>query len=154
MADTDVQDPPEREAESTQDAPAAENGRRPIDKIRQATRDKRRSIEVEDWDLTLYFAPLTTADVEAIDAAMEDDGIDPQKNQHDRRIRQLIEKAELEDGTKAFRPGDAHYLKTEADYMTLQRVIGAMYKSTLPMSEEGIDEAKKDSGMTPTSGSD
>jgi len=120
---------------------------RPIDKIRRATRDRRRSIEIEAWDLTLYFGPLTTSDVEAVDAAMEDDGRDPQSHSQERRIRLLIEKAELEDGSPAFRPGDRHYLYNEADYTLLNQVVAFMYQSAV----SSVDEAVGKSRMTPTS---
>lgn len=115
---------------------------RPIDKIRQASRDQRRSIEVEGWGLELFFRPLTTADIEAVDASMRDDGKAPEEHRQDRRIRLLVEKAELEDGSRAFRPGDIHHLKQEADYVVLQRVIGFMYKAAVPTVEAGKDESE------------
>jgi len=122
---------------------------RPIDRIRQATRDRRQRVPVEPWDLVLYFGPLTTSDVAAVEAAMEDDGRDPQEHTQERRLRLLIEKAELEDGSRAFRPGDLHYLKTEADYVTLQQVVAKMFTAAV-----SVDEAKKGSGRIETSETD
>lgn len=148
MSETEVQEQEteQQPASATPEPDARDSGLRPIDRIRKATRARRRKIEVEDWGVTLYFGTLTTADVEAVDAAMEDDGKQPEKNSQERRLRLLIEKAELEDGSRAFRPGDLHHLRSEADYMTLQRVIGFMYNSML-----SVDAAKKDSAGTPTS---
>jgi len=126
-----------------------QEGPRPIDRIRQATRDRRQRVPVEPWDLVLYFGPLTTSDVEAVEAAMEDDGRDPQEHTQERRLRLLIEKAELEDGSRAFRPGDLHHLKSEADYVTLQQVVAKMFTAAV-----SVDEAKKDSGRIETSETD
>lgn len=122
---------------------------RPIDRIRQKTRDRRQRVEVEDWDLILYFGPLTTADVEAVEASLRDDGKDPDEHRTERRLRLLVEKAELEDGSSAFRPGDVHHLRNEASYVTLQQVIGKMFRAAVD-----VDEAKKESVENPTSGSD
>ena len=85
----------------------------PIDKVVAAHKKRRRSLEVPEWDLTLYFGPLVMADMQAVaDRMKKSDGIeDPTKSEQDRRIYLLIEKAELKDGTRAFQYGDRMTLK-------------------------------------------
>lgn len=126
--------------------------KRPIDRIRASYKGRRRPIEMEDWDLTLYFGPLTTADMEAVEERMRDElGEEPEKHRHTKNLLLLIHKAELEDGSRAFTFGDMHYLKTEADYTKIQRLVAHMYSSSLgPLDPES---AKKKSEKTEDSGS-
>lgn len=120
-----------------------ENGPRFIDKLRERHRRKRREIEVPGMDEVLYATPLTTADVRSVEARMEDRGLDPDKNEHERRALILIQKAELEDGSPAFRSGDMNFLLEEVDYITLQRLFAGVMTSTVD-----LEEAKKGSATT------
>lgn len=132
----------------------AQGGTRAIDKVRAAYRNRRRKEEVPEWDMTLYFGPLTTADNEAVDLRMQDeDGLDPEVRKYDRRIYLLIHKAELEDGSRAFDFGDFHYLKNEADFMVLSRLWAVMFQGALQIGED-VEAAKKKSEETGSSGSD
>lgn len=124
---------------------------KPIDRIRKAYRDRRRSIEVPEWDgLELFFSPLTTADVAAADDRMQDrDGKEPAKHRHERNIYLLIATAELEDGSPAFRLGDKAFLMTEAEYAVIQRLVGFLYSTS--MSADSVEDAKGKSEATPGS---
>lgn len=124
---------------------------RAIDAVRGAYRSKRRSCPVPEWGLTLHFGPLTTDDIIAVEQRLGmEEGADKQPDYAWRkRILLLIHKAELDDGSKAFSFGDEHYLRTESDFLILQRVTGFMYGASLSLEQE-----KKESATTPTSGSD
>lgn len=126
-----------------------DDGPRFIDKLRERHREQRREIEVPGMEETLYAAPLTTADIQAVEDRMEAKGLDPEKNEHERRALILIQKAELEDGSPAFRSGDLRFLLNEVDYMTLQRLYAGVMTSTVD-----LESAKKESESTPPSDSD
>lgn len=116
---------------------------RPIDKVLKARLDGRRHIHVPEWDLDLYFSTLTTNDMIAVADRMKEEGRDAAANDYERRIVLLIQKAELEDGTKAFTFGDRMALMESADWDVLQRVVAFMYRSALSVTSS--DEAKKKS---------
>lgn len=134
-----------------------------IDRVIKAHKDARRPIRVPEWPdengepTVLYFPPLTTAAVEAADARMEDDGLDPRKRELDRKFYLLVHQAELEDGEKAFRIGDITHLKDKGQYTLFMRLVAFMYKSdidaTAVSAEELLEAAKKKSGQTETSDS-
>lgn len=125
-----------------------DEGPRFIDKLREQHKEQRRKIEVPGMEETLYATPLTTADIQAVEDRMEDRGWDPDENEHERRALILIQKAELEDGTPAFRSGDLRFLLNEVDYMTLQRLYAGVMTSTVD-----LESAKKESESTPPSDS-
>lgn len=117
-------------------AKAAAKKMRAIDKVRKGvTRRRRKFGPIKLWDnLELWFGPLTTDDMEAVDSRLVDEGFeDPlaEKNRHRRNILLLIHKAEDKDGSKAFQFGDEHYLRTEADYLIMQTMIAFMYESAI-----------------------
>lgn len=123
---------------------------RPIDRVVQARRQARRSIVVPEWDgLALYFSPVTTLDVQAVHDRMREDGRDAEQNQLEKRVILLIQKAELEDGSRAFEFGDRIALMENAEWSVLMRVIGFMYESALSGADR--DEAKKKSVTGETS---
>ena len=126
---------------------------RPIDMVRQSYASARRSIVIPEWaGLELFFFPLTTADQEAIEARMRDEeGLIPEDRSLDKRIYLVIAKAQLEDGTPAFKFGEFGYLKKEADFLVLNRVVTAMYSASMPMHDS--EAAKKKLEETPTSDS-
>jgi|GEM_PF-1209238 len=127
---------------------------RPIDLIKKARHNNRRSVEVSEWGVTLYFTPLTTNDILAVEERMsEEDGKDPNKNQLEKRVYLLIQKAELEDGSRAFTWGDRIELLESAEWAVLQRVIAFMYASSV--SGPGtLEDAKKKSEKTEPSSDD
>lgn len=126
-----------------------DEGPRFIDRLRERHREQRREIEVQGMEETIYASPLTTADIQAVEDRMEDRGWDPEENEHERRCLILIQKAELEDGSPAFRSGDLRFLLNEVDYMTIQRLYAGVMTSTVD-----LESAKKESGTTPPSDSD
>ena len=79
--------------------PEEKTGERPIDRVRQAYGGATRSMKVPEWGgLELFFGPLTTADMEAVDAR------DP-KSSYDRNLILLIYKAKDADGKPLFGMG-------------------------------------------------
>lgn len=128
-----------------------------IDRIVQIRKDTRRRIEVPEWAKdgeaapVLYFAVLTTADVTAVrDRMINNDGRDPEKHRDEERVNLLIQKAELEDGARAFEWGHRDHLLQNCEWAVLQRLIAFMYRSSFSGS---VDEAQKKSETTAGSGS-
>jgi len=124
---------------------------RTIDKVLKARSENRRSILVPEWDETLYFSPLTTNDMISVADRMQDEGKEASKNELERRVVLLIQKAELEDGSNAFEWGDRITLMESAEWDVLQRVIAFMYRSAMTAHSE--EEAKKKSERTEDSDS-
>lgn len=125
-----------------------------IDRIAQIRKDTRRRIEVPEWARpgepppVLYFSVLTAADVQETRARMRDvEGRDPDKHQEEERINLLIQKAEFEDGSRAFQWGDRDHLIRNAEYGVLNRLIVFMYRSAFG-GESVLDEAEKKSETT------
>lgn len=126
---------------------------RAIDSIAKRHQGLRRPITVPEWagpdgePLTLYFGPLTTADMDDVAARLrKDDGIDAEHpaREHDRRLGLLIMKAEDEDGNRVFEWGDMIQLREKAEWHVLQRILAFMYGSALPgkNAEERAEAAK------------
>lgn len=124
---------------------------RTIDKVLKARSENRRSILVPEWDETLYFSPLTTNDMISVADRMQDEGREASKNELERRVVLLIQKAELEDGSNAFEWGDRITLMESAEWDVLQRVVAFMYRSAMTVRSE--EEAKKKSERTEDSDS-
>lgn len=94
-----------------------------IDRVREAAVSALRSITIPEWgDLTLHFGKLTIADQEAVEARTP-------KTAYERQLIMLIHKAKMEDGTPAFQMGDMHYLRNEADFVVVQRIVAFMYQT-------------------------
>lgn len=104
---------------------------RPIDVIRQRSKLARRPIDVPEWGLVLWFGKLTVADMESV-------GAKEATTKLERNLHLLIQKSELENGDPAFGTGDLHFLKTEADFVVIQRLLDFMFASAagLPTIEE------------------
>lgn len=115
---------------------------RAIDQIRQKAAPVR-SITVPEWGLTFYFNKLTTADVEFANER------EP-KNAQERNLLLLIHKARNEDGTPMFASGDLHYLREEADWFLLSKVVTFMYEVSVGLS---LSEAKEKIETDPPSAS-
>jgi len=124
---------------------------RTIDKVLKARSENRRSIDVPEWDETLYFSPLTTNDMISVADRMQEEGKEASKNELERRVVLLIQKAELKDGSKAFAWGDRVTLMESAEWDVLQRVVAFMYRSAMAVQTE--EEAKKKSERTEDSDS-
>lgn len=118
-----------------------------IDKVLAHHRASRTKVEVPEWGVDIYFGPLTTSDMIAARAragsSTDEDGnpvVDPGAEEQ-RRLVLLVAKAEFEDGTAAFNYGDIEVLKTRAHWSILQRLIAAMYQSSVRTVAEGKDES-------------
>lgn len=123
-----------------------QNGFRAIDRVRQGFQRDVRWLEVPEWGgLKLGFGTVTYADVQAVKGMTSGDGA---QSDFDVSLRLLVSKA-LDEGLKpAFSPGDIEYLRREADYEVLLRVIAFMY-NRIPSRAE----AEKEVGETPASAS-
>lgn len=108
---------------------------RPIDSIISASKLARTRVEVPECGLVLYFPPMTTAHRDAVHERIRaEQGLDLEHpaRESDRQIQYLIEMAELEDGTKAFEPGDAIALRDNLPWPVLQRVLAlGVYRSVI-----------------------
>jgi len=116
---------------------------RAIDKVRSAYTAARRSMVVPEWDdLELHFSRLTTADLQAITAREPKDGLDQD-------LLLLIHKAMDAEGKPLFQFGDLTYLRTEADYLVVRRVIAFMYDSTqLARLDGAVTQAEQQEAAT------
>ena len=104
-----------------------------IDKVRAAYNASKRQFVIPEFDnLELWFGRLTTADMQAVLAR------EP-KDTYEQDLLLLIHKAQDAEGKPAFQMGDLHYLKTEADYVVLRRVIAFMYDATA-LAEKEVEQ--------------
>ena len=111
---------------------------RAIDKVRSSYQAAKRQYVAPEFDnLEVWFGPLTTADMQAV-AAREP------KDTYEQDLMLLIHKATDAEGKPAFQMGDLHYLKTEADYLALRRMIGFMYQSTTLSEKEAAKQIAED----------
>lgn len=109
-----------------------------IDKIRAAYNTARRRILVPEFEeLELFFGRLTTSDMQAVL------GREP-KDSYEQDLILLIHKAQDAEGKPAFQMGDLHYLKTEADYVVLRRIIAFMYDTTALSEKEVTKQVEQD----------
>lgn len=119
--------------------PEEKTGLRPIDRVRQAYGGATRSLKIPEWEgMELFFGPLTTADMEAVEERNP-------KNTYDRNIVLLIHKAKDSEGKPLFGMGDKTYLRVEGDFVVLQRIISFMFGTTFD-----LDAAKKEVEENPT----
>lgn len=111
---------------------------RAIDKIRASYNAAQRQLVVPEFDgLELFFSRLTTADMQAVLAR------EP-KDSYEQDLVLLIHKAKDAEGKPAFQMGDLHYLKTEADYVVLRRIIGFMYEAAMLTEKEAKEQIETD----------
>ena len=109
-----------------------------IDKVRAAFGTAKRKITIPEWEnLELYFAPLTTADMQAV-AAREP------KDYYERNLILVIHKALDADNKPAFQMGDLHYLRSESDYVVLERVIRFMFETAALSEKEATKQIEGD----------
>lgn len=90
----------------------------------------RRSIEIPEWDVTIFWRPISGRDQEKIARAVKAKGASDAEFAY----RLLIEKAEDAAGSKLFDVGDLEDLKTNYDAMVIARIVGAM-TATLTLEE-------------------
>jgi hypothetical protein len=115
---------------------------RPIDYIRAAFSNAKRPIVIPEWGhpetgeaLTLYFEPLTLADLEWVQMGAPDT-----ESMHARNVRLLVHKAKIQDSLSgayvpAFVNGDGPLLMREAYYSVVQRVTAHMYEVNVTPTE-------------------
>lgn len=111
----------------------AQAGGRAIDQIVQRYKATRGKVVVPEWGLTLYFSPITYADLDAIGTSDSD-----KKN----NVRTIIFKAENKGGEKLFSSGDEAHLMANAEARVLTRIVREMVGG----------DAKKKSTMTDQEG--
>ena len=114
------------------------NGRL-IDRIIAKSSLERRVITVPEWEVDLYFRPLTRAEMEA---AMPTDDVErPSTTQG---LFLLVHMAEDADGKKVFKPTDIEALRTKADLAVLTRVESFMWGTMIPSVREARKEIEAD----------
>lgn len=116
---------------------------RAIDIVRRRSAAARRMVVVPEWeDMQIWFGKLTVSDMEAtgdrVSAAKQP------LTTLERNIVLVIVKAENEDGTPVFAMGDLHFLKTEAEFAVVQRLIDFMFGAALPTAEAEADRIAED----------
>ena len=89
-----------------------------------------RSIHIPEWDVTIFWRPISGKDREKITRAVKAKG----SSDAEFAYRLLIEKAEDEQGKKLFDIGDLEDLKTNYDAMVIARIVAAM-TATLSLEE-------------------
>ena len=110
-----------------------------IDRILATSPTDRRKIHVPEWDVDIYFAPLTRAELEA---ATPKDGIErPSTTQS---LFLLVRMAKDAEGAPLFRNDDIESLRTRADLGVLTRVEAFMWGTVLPGEKEVAKVAATD----------
>jgi hypothetical protein len=100
----------------------SENGNgRAIDKVRAAFSRALRPLEIPEWGLTLYFGPLTVAEMEAVEKRQP-------KTPYERNLFLLVSAARDADGKPVFQQTDIYTLQTEATIEVIGRIIAFMWK--------------------------
>lgn len=120
------------------------NGKRAIDKIIALTPTERRKMYVKELDETIYFRPVTKAEM---DAAIPDDEVE--RPQSTTGLFLLVHLAEYEDGSKVFKMTDIEKLRTRARLDIVNRLESFMWGTQVPM----LKEAEKLIDADPTSAS-
>lgn len=127
--------------------PATPEEVRPIDKIRAAFADKFWELYVPEWDLTIYFRPMTQADLQAAELARGSE-----LGRFEKNVNLLVRKARNKDGMPLFQPGDCHALMNEARFEVVQRCINFMYScGSLSLQEAKIELGNAQSSATTSS---
>lgn len=111
---------------------------RPIDRIRRAFRRDAEKVAVPEWEMDVYFHPLTIADQQAVASIVRRE-TGKESDPMEENIQLLILKARDEQGKPLFVGGDAHFLKTEADARVINRVSTLMYLSGSLSQKEAKD---------------
>jgi len=123
-----------------------------IDTIKKRAVKGRRSIEVPEWAVTLWFGPLTPNDLQSVRDRLMDEGKDPEKHRTHERVTLLFAKAENEAGERVFDYGDRIDFMEHVEWAVFQRVMAFLYGSALG-DVRTLDDAKKKSAKTEISAS-
>lgn len=122
---------------------AEEKGPRAIDAVRSSYSGQKHSIKVPEWnDLELFFAPITVEDMEFARERKPESTLE-------QSLLLLIHMAKDAAGAPLFQMGDMHYLKTEADFTILNRVISFMWAGA-----DSIEDAEEELEKNQVSASD
>ena len=106
-----------------------------IDIARAHYEEKREAVVVPEWgDITVYYAPVTYADMDALEAR------NPATNL-ERNVLLLIAKTVDADGKQMFRWGDAHHLMANVDQAVLTRLAQTMMGVGVADEAMDTDEA-------------
>jgi len=113
-----------------------------IDIVRASSAKARRSIVVKEWGgLEIFFGKITVSDMEAVEER------DP-KTPQERNLILLCNKAQDSEGHPLFDKGDIHFLRTEGDFVILQRVFNFMFESAYNLAEAKAELAKNPSSAS------
>lgn len=115
------------------------NGKRAIDKIVALTPTERRKVYVPEIDETIYFRPMTKAEM---DAAIPDD--DVQRPQSTVGLFLLVRMAEYEDGSKVFTKLDIEKLRTRSRLDIVNRLESFMWGTQVPEIKEAENAIEAD----------
>lgn len=115
-------------------------GERLIDRIVAKSPTDRRMIHVPEWEVDIYFKPLTRAQ---IDQAIPKDIERPVGTE---RLLVLAHMAEDADGKRLFRQTDVEKLRQHAEVTVLSRVEAFLWRTVTPT----VEEAEEDLGKTPS----
>jgi hypothetical protein len=92
--------------------------------------DERREIDVPEWGVVLYAAPVTLADKRKLHNRYKDGGL------QEMYVHALIEKAQLPDGKPAFTLEDKRDLLNKVAPEVVERVAEAILKAATPEDAE------------------
>jgi len=120
-----------------------------IDYATRAADKSRKRVEVPEWTddegnvVHLYFRPFTGADSDrSLTIMREKYGPDESAwPKMERRVREIVDKAEAEDGSPAFRSGDVHTLIRKVPAFIINRIYIEMVRVAV-----SLEEAKGKSG--------
>lgn len=113
------------------------NGKRLIDRIVATAPSERRKIHVPEWEVDIYFPPLTKVQLEAATAKAGNRSISTQS------LMLLAHTAQDEAGQRLFQMEDIELLRQKADLNVLTRVEQFMWGTVIPSVEEAEEDLKE-----------
>lgn len=113
------------------------NGKRLIDKIVAKAPSERRKIHVPEWEVDIYFPPLTKVQLEAATAKAGNRSTSTQS------LMLLAHTAQDEAGQRLFQMEDIELLRQKADLNVLTRVEQFMWATVIPSVEEAEEDLKE-----------
>lgn len=119
------------------------NGGRLIDRIVAKSPSERRRLHVPEWEVDIYFPPLTKVQLEAATAKATNHSTATQS------LMLLAHTAQDEAGQRLFRMEDIEILRQKADLNVLTRVEQFMWGTVIP----SVEEAEADLKANPLSSS-
>lgn len=112
------------------------NGGRLIDRIAAKAPSERRKLHVPEWEVDIYFPPLTKVQLEAATAKAGTRSTATQS------LMLLAHIAQDEAGQRLFRMEDIEVLRQKADLNVLTRVEQFMWGTISPSIEEAEEDLK------------